>query len=114
MRIRKLTEHHYANCGHYVESINGEEGFISYNTKVLIIRHARVIYTGKYSSTTSRQLSWWLEEHEEDVWGLNKKTLALMYKEHLAYNVCTGELEPLTKDEEQEIAEIRYETRIDY
>jgi hypothetical protein len=114
MRIRNLKNHRYANCGHYVDGINGEEGFISYNTKVIIIRHGRVIYTGKYSSTTTRQLSWWLEEHEKDVWGLNKKTLAIMYKEHLAYNACTGALEPLTKDEEQEIAEIRYETRIGY
>ena len=47
MRIRKLNMHKYANCGHYVEGINGEEGFISYDTKVIIIRHARVIIERK-------------------------------------------------------------------
>lgn len=114
MRIRKLNMHKYANCGHYVDGINGEKGFISYDTKVIIIRHARVIYTGKYSVTTSKQLTWWIDEHADDVRGLNKETLAIMYKEHLAYNVCTGELEPLTKDEKREIAEIRHETRIYY
>lgn len=114
MRIRNLENHRYANCGHYVEGITGEEGFISYDTKVVIVRHDRIIYTGKYSVTTSKQLTWWLNEYANRYKGLDKDMLALMYKEHLAYNYYTGELEPLTKEEEREIAEIRHETRIYY
>lgn len=115
MRIRKLTNHHYAKCRYYVDSVytgkDGyitEEGMLSYNTKVIIIRDDRVIYTGKYSMTTSKQQTWWLAEFGELVKGVNKKTLELMFNEHLAYNRGTGELTPLTKEEEREIAEIRH------
>ena len=114
MRIRKLNEHKYAQCGYYVDSAYtgkwgyiSEEGMLSYDTKVIIIRGDRVIYTGKYSVTTSRQMSWWLKEFGSLVNGVAKKTLELMYKEHLAYDRKTGELIPLTKEEEREIAEIR-------
>ena len=114
MRIRKLSEHKYANCGYYVDSVYAgkwgyisEEGMLSYDTKVIIIRGDRVIYTGKYSVTTSKQQAWWLKEFGELVKGITKKTLELMYKEHLAYDRNTGELISLTKEEEREIAEIR-------
>ena len=115
MRIRKLTNHHYAQVGYYVDSVYTEkygyiteEGMLSYDTKVIIIRGDRVIYTGKYSVTTSKQQTWWLAEFGELVKGVNKKTLELMFNEHLAYNRETGELTPLTKEEEREIAEIRH------
>lgn len=115
MRIRKLENHRYANVGYYVESVYPgkygyitEEGMLSYDTKVIIIRGDRVIYTGKYSVTTSKQQTWWLAEFGELVKGVNKKTLELMFNEHLAYNRETGELTPLTKEEEREIAEIRH------
>lgn len=115
MRVRKLTNHCYANCGYYADStFTGklgyitEEGMLSYNTKVIIIRGDRVIYTGKYSVTTAKQQTWWLAEYGKLVKGVTKKTLELMYKNHLAYNRETGELTPLTKEEEREIAEIRH------
>ena len=115
MRTRKLSEHRYANCAYYVDTsftkewgYETEEGMLSYDTKVIIIRGDRVIYTGKYSVTTSKQQTWWLAEFGKLVKGVNKKTLALMYKNHLAYNRETGELTPLTKAEEREIAEIRH------
>lgn len=115
MRIRKLSEHRYANCGYYVDSVFtgkmgyiSEEGMLSYDTKVIIIRGDRVIYTGKYSVTTSKQQTWWLKEFGELVKGINKKTLELMYNQHMAYDRKTGELMPLTKEEEREIAEIRH------
>lgn len=117
MTIYKLEMHKYANCGYYRSSYLAhgagwcqESGFISYNTKVIIMRGARVLYTGKYSRTTSRQLTWWLDEYGECIKGLNEKTLELMNKKHLAYNYITGELEPLTKEEEREIKEIRKAT----
>lgn len=115
MRIRKLTNHRYANVGYYVDSVYTgkygyitEEGMLSYDTKVIIIRGDRVIYTGKYSVTTSKQQTWWLAEFGALVKGVNKKTLELMFNAHLAYNRKTGELTPLTKEEEREIAEIRH------
>lgn len=115
MIAKKLINHRYANCGYYVDSkfteklgYITEEGMFSYNTRVIIIRGDRVIYTGKYSVTTSKQQTWWLAEYGELVKGVNKKTLELMYKNHLAYNRKTGELTPLTHEEEREIAEIRY------
>lgn len=115
MRIRKLTNHRYAKVGYYVDSVYTgkygyitEEGMLSYDTKVIIIRGDRVIYTGKYSVTTAKQQTWWLAEYGELVKGVNKKTLELMFNEHLAYNRETGELTPLTKEEEREIAEIRH------
>ena len=117
MRTRKLSEHRYAKVAYYVESVYTdkgkyieEEGMLSYSTKVIIIRGDRVIYTGKYSMTTSRQQTWWLKEFGKLV---NHAPLALMYKEHMAYDRKTGELMPLTKEEEREIAEIRYEASHD-
>lgn len=122
MRIRKLNEHKYAKCGYYVDSVYtgkygyiSEEGMLSYDTKVIIICGDRVIYTGKYSVTTSKQQTWWLKEFGELVKGINKKTLELMYNQHMAYDRKTGELMPLTKEEEREIAGIRHAAfRYDY
>lgn len=115
MRTRKLSEHRYANCAYFVDTsftkeggYITEEGMLSYNTKVIIIRGDRVIYTGKYSVTTSKQQTWWLAEYGKLVKGVTKKTLELMYKNHLAYNRKTGELTPLNHEEEREIAEIRH------
>ena len=84
-----------------------EYGFISYSTKIIIRRDARIIFTGYYSRTTSKQLSWYLNEHEKDLHGLNRDTLKIMARENLAYNDVTGELEPLTDYELREIKEIR-------
>ena len=84
-----------------------EYGFISYSTKVIIRRGSRIIYTGKYSVTTSKQVGWYLKEHENDLNGLNKKTLEIMDKGRYAYDDITGELTPLTHDELREIKEIR-------
>lgn len=114
MRIRKLTEHRYANCGSYADAYLAhkigwcmEYGFISYSTKIIMRRGSRIIYTGKYSRTTSKQLSWYLKEHEKDLQGLTRKTLDIMDKGRYAYDDITGELMPLTKEEEREIKEIR-------
>ena len=114
MEIRKLVSHKYAKCGVYTDAhlAHGygwsmEYGFISYSTKVIIRRGSRIIYTGKYSVTTSKQVGWYLKEHETDLNGLNKKTLEIMARENLAYDDITGELEPLTHDELREIKEIR-------
>ena len=114
MEIRKLLSHKYAKCGVYMDAFlahgygwSMEYGFISYSTKIIIRRGARIIYTGKYSRTTSKQLSWYLKEHEKDLNGLTKTTLDIMDKERCAYNDVTGELEPLTHDELREIKEIR-------
>ena len=114
MEIRKLVSHKYANCGVYTDAYLAhkigwcmEYGFISYFTKVIIRRGSRIIYTGKYSVTTSKQVGWYLKEHENDLNGLNKKTLEIMARENLAYDDITGELEPLTHDELREIKEIR-------
>ena len=114
MEIRKLLSHKYANCGFYTDAYLAhkigwcmEYGFMSYTTKVIIMRGSRIIYTGKYSPTTSRQLTWWLAEQSDNIKGLTKKTLEIMDKERLAYNYITGELEPLTHDEMREIKEIR-------
>lgn len=114
MEIRKLINHRYANCGVYTDAYLAhrygwtmEYGFISYSTKVIIRRGSRIIYTGKYSRTTSKQVGWYLKEFADTLHGLNKKTLEIMARENLAYDDTTGELEPLTHDELREIKEIR-------
>ena len=114
MEIRKLVAHAYANCGVYTDAYLAhgygwkmEYGFISYSTKVIIRRGSRIIYTGKYSVTTSKQVGWYLKEHKDDLNGLNKKTLEIMARENLAYDDITGELTSLTHDELREIKEIR-------
>ena len=114
MKIRKLVAHAYANCGVYMDAYlahgygwSMEYGFISYSTKVIIRRGSRIIYTGKYSVTTSKQVGWYLKEHENDLNGLTKKTLEIMDKGRYAYDDITGELMPLTSAEEREIKEIR-------
>ena len=114
MEIRKLVSHKYANCGVYTDAYlahgygwSMEYGFISYNTKVIIHRGARIIFTGYYSRTTSKQMGWYLKEFADTLNGLTKTTLDIMDKERCAYNDVTGELEPLTHDELREIKEIR-------
>ena len=114
MEIRKLVSHKYAQCGVYTDAYlshgygwSMEYGFISYSTKVIIRRGSRIIYTGKYSVTTSKQVRWYLKEHETDLNGLTKKTLEIMDKGRYAYDDITGELMPLTSAEEREIKEIR-------
>ena len=114
MDVWKLKNHRYAKCGMYKKYvlINGgnfdgkEWGFISYTTRVIIVRDSRVIFTGYYSPTTSRQLTWWLAEYGNNLKGITKKTLEIMARDSLAYDFVTGELTPLTHDE---LREIRHE-----
>ena len=111
MEIKKLLSHKYAQCGAYKDYVLGfdgrEWGFLSYSTKVIIVRGSRVIFTGYYSRTTSKQMTWFLSEYKNTLHGLNKKTLEIMDRENLAYDTSTGELTPLTEREEREIKEIR-------
>lgn len=114
METRKLLNHKYANCAIYMDAYMVpkvgyciEFGFKSYDTKVIIRRGSRIIYTGKYSVTTSKQLKWYLDEMGSNLKGLTKKTLEIMDKKRLAYDDITGELMPLTEKEEMEIKEIR-------
>nr|DAE20543.1 MAG TPA: hypothetical protein [Caudovirales sp. ctSH72] len=114
MEIKKLIKHKYAQCGAYKDYvlINGgdfdgrEWGFLSYSTKVIIVRGSRVIFTGYYSRTTSKQMGWWLDEYGYNIKGLGKDTLKIMAEKGLAYDTVTGELTPLTHDE---LREIRHE-----
>lgn len=114
MDVFKLRNHKYAQCGMFQDAFLAgrdgwlnEWGFLSYFTKVLIIRGSRVIFTGYYSRTTSRQLSWWLEEYGDRLKGLNRKTLDIMDRKHFAYDFKTGELTPMTDYEERERMGIR-------
>ena len=114
MDTMKLREHKYAQYAYYhtmylagKEGWGSEWGFLSYTTRVIIVRGSRVVFTGHYSRTTSKQLSWWLAEYGERLKGLDKKTLNIMDREHLAYNFKTGELTPLTDYEWRERKEIR-------
>ncbi len=114
MEIMRLRNHKYAQCAYYHtmylagrDGWGHEWGFMSYSTRVIIVRGSRVMFTGYYSRTTSRQLSWWLAEYGERLKGLDKKTLDIMDREHLAYDFETGELTPLTDYEWRERKEIR-------
>ena len=114
MEIYRLTEHKYAQCGTYSDVYMQhkigwcqEMGFISYRTKVIIRRGSRIIFTGYYSRTTSKQMGWYLKEFADTLNGLNSDTLKIMARDNLAYNDVTGGLEPLTHDELREIKEIR-------
>lgn len=111
MEIRKLVNHKYANCGMFKRyvllnggSFDGKEwGFLSYSTRVIIVRGSRIIFSGYYSRTTSRQMTWWLYEYGSKLKGLTRDTLKLMDKKGLAYDYETGELTPLTHDELREL-----------
>ena len=114
LEVMPLHNHKYAQCGTYMDSSLKpkcgwcmEYGFISYSTKIIIRRGARIIFTGYYSRTTSKQLSWYLNEHEKDLHGLNRDTLKIMARDNLAYDDVTGELTPLTDYELREIKEMR-------
>ena len=115
MEMKKLIAHKYAQCGAYKDYvlINGgnfdgrEWGFLSYSTKVIIVRGSRVVFTGYYSRTTSRQMTWWFAEYGARIKGLTKDTLKIMARDGLAYDFVTGELTPLTHAELREIKEIR-------
>lgn len=114
MDIYKLRKHKYAQCGMFEDTFFAgkhgwlmEWGFVSYSTKVIMVRGSRVIFTGYYSCTTSRQLSWWLKEYGSRLKGLDKKTLDIMDRKHLAYDYKTGELTPLTDYEWRECKGIR-------
>lgn len=111
MEIHKLVNHRYAQCGAYKQYvlINGgnfdgmEWGFLSYSTRVIIVRGSRVIFTGYYSRTTSKQMTWWLDEYGKRLKGLTKDTLKFMATNAFAYDYETGELSELTRDELREI-----------
>ena len=114
LEIIPLKNHRYAQCGTYMDSYLKpkcgwcmEYGFISYHTKVIIRRGSRIIFTGYYSQTTSKQVGWYLDEHADNLHGLTRKTLKIMARDNLAYDDVTGELEPLTDYELKEIKEIR-------
>lgn len=107
MEIAKLKNHRYAQCGKFYDvSLDGthEKGLISYETKVIIKRGSRVLYTGTYSRTTSRQVSWYLMEDRD---GLTWDILKKMEKDAMAFNLSTREFEPLTDKEKNEIRRIR-------
>ena len=109
MELKRLKNHKYAQCAFYREYplIHGIEwGFLSYDTRVIIVRGSRVIFSGYYSTTTSRQMTWWLAEYGARIKGLTKDTLKIMARDGLAYDFETGELMPLTHDE---LREIRHE-----
>lgn len=114
MLVECLKNHKYANAGYYCEDSFDTEfgwvteiGMLSYTTKVIIIRKGRVIFTGRYSHTTSRQLSWWMEEHACVLKGLTIKDLDNMFAKEIAYNLKTKSFEPLTEEEKREIKHIR-------
>lgn len=112
MEISKLGKHKYAQCAFYreypfISKMYIEWGFMSYSTKVIIVRGSRVIFTGYYSRTTTKQMSWWLDEYGDSLKGLTRDTLKIMARDGLAYDTITGELTPLTHDELREIREIR-------
>ena len=108
----KLANHKYAQCALYREyplihgAMHIEWGFLSYNTRVIIIRGSRVIFTGYYSRTTSKQMGWWLDEYGDNLKGLTRDTLKIMARDGLSYDTVTGERTPLTHDE---LREIRHE-----
>lgn len=113
--MRPLLTHPYAQCALYMDSYFAkgmgyciEYGFRSYNTKIIIERGSRIIYTGKFSRTTSRQVTWFLNEKLSTVKGLTTSTLKIMDRDRLAYDSITGELTPLTEQEEREIKAIRH------
>lgn len=113
-RCHLLKEHKYSKCGYFNNSyLAGKDGwrvewgFISYSTRVIIVRGTRVLFTGYYSPTTSRQISWWLNEYGHRLNGLTTNTLKRMAINGLAYNFETGELSPLTDYELKEIRQIR-------
>lgn len=117
----QLYKHPDANCAYYKDIYTVHEndyytecgiecGFMSYNTKIIIIRDSRIIYTGKYSTKTSQHVTWFLQEKGEKIYGLNNEKLKIMNKKRLAYNYITGVFDPLTPKEEKEIKEIRYNT----
>lgn len=114
IKTRPLLRHPYAKCWLYMDSYLAkgmgwcmEYGMVSYKTKIIIERGSRIIYTGSYSRTTSRQLSWFLQEQKNNLKGLTMATLKIMERDNLSYDYITGELEPLTEEEKREIKEIR-------
>ncbi len=91
--------------GHY--HLKDEWGMLSYDTKVIIIRGARVLFTGTYSRTTSRQLTWFLEEFDFLLPTLSKAVLDIMEKDDMAFNLIENAFDPLTEEEKREIKNIR-------
>jgi hypothetical protein len=114
MELMKLKDHRYAQCRYYhtmylagKQGWGHEWGFMSYTTRVIIVRGSRVMFTGYYSRTTSKQMTWWLKEFGDRLKGLTHDTLKIMDEEGMAYDYETGELTPLTDYEERERKEVR-------
>lgn len=68
--IKRLENHPGANCT-VVEFDNGNVNFISYSTRVISIENAmsnrKIECTGTYSTTTRRQIGWFLREYASDL-----------------------------------------------
>ena len=85
----KLKNHPYAQCS-VRELIDGSVVFTSYNTDVIYIDKDGWLYvSGLYSTTTRKQIGYFLKEYLP---ALSYQNIKMLYYKKLLYNIHTGEL----------------------
>ena len=94
-----LRNHPYAQCGYNVLD-DGSIQFISYETIVCEIDRSGWFHLyGEFSTTTSKQITWFLREYSNDYLSGNPYTaryqfLRDKYRKGLDYNLITDETRP--------------------
>lgn len=78
--IKKLQDHPSSQCEIYIENGGNLIHFISYATRVITLQFKEgkrfVECTGTYSSTTRRQIGWFLREYAPDLSYQDMKAIA--------------------------------------
>lgn len=87
--IKKLTDHAYSNCHVEIDGMGGIH-FISYKTEVITISPAGWLTChGLYSTTTRKQIGWFMREYCHP---LTFYTAKHCYLDDMQININTWEL----------------------
>ena len=90
--IKKLTDHAYSQCHVEIDAIGGIH-FISYKTEVITISPTGWLTCyGIYSSTTRKQIGWFMREYCSP---LTYHEAKQCYLYGLQINIYTGEIRPV-------------------
>ena len=89
MMIRKFADHKYAQAT-IIEYSNGAKTLVSYKTPVIYVdEEGWLQVNGLYSMTTIKHIGWFMREL-----GLSYQLAKKLYKDHMSYNIHTGEVIP--------------------
>lgn len=89
---KPLAGHKYAQA--QVVTKNGISALVSYNTTVARLdNEGWLTVNGLYSMTTRKHIGWFLKEYCNGTWFSVVRDVCV--KDHMRYNIYTGEVQPI-------------------